>query len=75
MIASNGKLTISVGDRIKVRAQGITVEGTVHTVAYWEGDGGWYIEMLDANVPGGYSYWKQGVDGGHIEEVNGIPIY
>ncbi len=70
---------VQPGDRVCIRAQGITVCGIVHSASRYSFDfsregkiegGGWYIEMLKANVPGGYSYWKQGIDGGHIVSVN-----
>ncbi len=61
--------TISVGDRITVKAQGLKVTGTVVTVEH-NGPDGWYIQMNEANVPGGFSYWKQGIDGGKIVEHN-----
>jgi hypothetical protein len=35
---------------------------------------GWYIELKNANVTGGYSYWKQGYDGGRILSINGKKV-
>jgi hypothetical protein len=76
-------VTVKKGDRIKVQAPTITVTGTVVTVEHWDYDmdrqgnivgGGWYIQMTDANVPGGFSYWKQGCDGGKIVEINGKEV-
>lgn len=65
--------TISKGDRITIAAQGIKVTGTVLN-ADWYDPEGWYIEMNEANVPGGYSYWKQRYDGGKIVAINGKDI-
>ena len=73
------ELDIQPGDRVCIKALGITVCGLVHSANHYGFDrnedgeitgGGWYIELLKANVPGGYSYWKQGIDGGHIISVN-----
>jgi len=65
---------IEVGDSIVVVAQGYRVKGTVISVSRWGDDMGWYIEMDNANVPGGYSYWKQYYDGGYIVEHNGKEV-
>ncbi|MEO2202147.1 hypothetical protein ABGV42_00130 [Paenibacillus pabuli] len=67
-------IEVNRGDRIKIQAQGITVIGDVYSANFYAYDGGWYIEVENANVPGGYSYWKQGQDGGKILEINGVPI-
>lgn len=56
---------IKKGDTVTVNAQGIRVTGTVHSADNY-GDTGWYIELTGADVPGGYSYWKQRDDGGFI---------
>ena len=62
---NKGKVIIK-GDKITIKAKGITVTGRVISVE-WNGvEDGWYIELTEANVPGGYSYWKQGIDGGDI---------
>jgi len=34
------------------------------------GKNGWYIELENANVPGGYSYYKQIYDGGDVVGVS-----
>ncbi len=70
-MATNGKVTVNVGDSITIEAKGIRVTGKVYSVDFWGGNDGWYIELVNANVPGGYSYWKQGFDGGSIVELNG----
>ena len=61
-------MKVEVGDKVKIKAQGILVTGKVVRVDHWEGYG-WDIELTEANVPGGYSHWKQGTDGGEIVEV------
>lgn len=66
-------LTVEVGNSITISVQNIWVKGTVHSVEHYD-DNGWYIELVDANVPGGYSYWKQIQDGGEIVEVNGTKV-
>jgi hypothetical protein len=67
-------VTVKVGDRITVQAQGIAVTGTVVTADHYGEEDGWYIQMTDANVPGGFSYWKQGFDGGRITHINGKEV-
>lgn len=67
-------MTISTGDQVTIQAKGITVTGKVLSATDYEEDGGWYIELTEANVPGGYSYWKQGMDGGQILTVNGKKV-
>ena len=62
-------MTINQGDAVKITAQGLTVTGEVLTANDYKEDGGWYIELLDAK--GKYYYWKQGIDGGTLLEVNG----
>lgn len=69
MQATDGKVTVKKGDRVTINAQGIRVTGTVVNVYHWGADG-WDIETTDANVPGGYSRWKQNQDGGEIVQVN-----
>lgn len=66
---TDGKWVINNGDIVTVKAQGITVTGEVLSANYYKGDGGWYIELNNANVPGGYSYYKQDYDGGDVVEV------
>lgn len=63
-------IEVNKGDSIEVKAQGITVKGEVRSADYYD-DAGWYIEIINANVPGGYSYWKQRDDGGYIAKLNG----
>ncbi len=60
---------INPGDEIIVTAQGTTVKGIVVSANWFGPSDGWYIEMAPANVPGGYSYWKQGWDGGDVVSV------
>jgi len=60
--------TINKGDTVTIKAQGITVTGTVLSAEHYE-DSGWYIEMNNTNVPGGYSYYKQRYDGGEVVSV------
>lgn len=63
---------IVYGDRIAIQSQGRLVIGFVESAYDYGQDGGWYIELVRANVPGGYSYWKQDHDGGNIVQVNGV---
>lgn len=56
---------IAKGDPITISAQGIVVKGIVAVAIYWQ-ELGWDIEIEQANVPGGYSRWKQWQDGGRI---------
>lgn len=66
---------VKKGDMIEVEAQGIVVKGKVYDANWFNGaDGGYYIEIIDANVPGGYSYWKERQDGGKIVSINGKKI-
>lgn len=64
---------VKKGDTIEVKAQGMTITGTVYSASHY-GESGWYIEIEEANVPGGYSYWKQGSDGGSLTKVNGKEV-
>lgn len=64
---------IKKGDLIKIKAQGITVIGEVYSAEYYDPEG-YYIEVTRANVPGGFSYWKQRYDGGKIVSINGKNI-
>ena len=66
-LSCDGTFTVHKGDRITIHALGITVIGTVLTANYWAPPDGWYIEIALDN--GGYSYWKQGLDGGEIVSV------
>lgn len=63
-------LTIKVGDRVSISAQGTRVTGTVHTANHW-GDEGWFVELVAADVFGSVAYWKQYQDGGFISNING----
>jgi len=81
MRATYKGVTVHKGDRVTVEAQGRKVTGTVvHVEAYTPpqgvnaNDDGWLIEMVDANVLGGHSYWKQYLDGGQVIEVNGESV-
>jgi hypothetical protein len=62
--------TINPGDHITVATHGITVQGTVISAHWFGAEDGWYIEMTAANVPGGYSYWKQRWDGGDVVAIH-----
>jgi hypothetical protein len=64
---------VNKGDVVTIDAQGLLVTGTVYSADWWE-SGGWYIELTNANVPGGYSYWKQRYDGGDLVIVNGVKV-
>ena len=68
---SDGTVIVLTGDRITIRAQGVTVSGTVLSAIFWGSPDGWYIEITPDN--GGYSYWKQGLDGGEIVAVESRP--
>lgn len=67
-------MKISKGDVVTIAAQGIKVTGEVLSADYWGEKDGWYIELTKANVPGGYSYWKQRYDGGKIVSINGKKV-
>lgn len=71
----DNKLKIKKGDSVTIKVQGIKVTGEVLSADHWGEKDGWYIEMTNANVSGGYSYWKQGQDGGeiinHLEKADG----
>lgn len=72
MSTDNKGREINKGDQVTIKAQGITVTGTVCETPHWFGEeDGWYIEMTKANVPGGYSYYKQRYDGGDVVKING----
>jgi hypothetical protein len=69
------KLTIKKGDFIEVKAQGMTVRGTVLYACDWNNDNtGWDIEIGGANIAGGYSHWKQVYDKGFVSMVNGVHV-
>ena len=83
MEATYKGITVKVGDRITIQGPAATVTGKVVTVEHWNFDfdrhgnivgGGWYIQLTEANVQGGFSYWKQGMDGGRITHINGKEI-
>ena len=65
--SSDGTVRVLTSDRITIHAQGVTVSGTVISAIFWGPPDGWYIEITLNN--GGYSYWKQGLDGGEIVSV------
>ena len=65
---TNNNWVISKGDTVTIKAQGITVNGEVLSAEH-NGKNGWYIELENANVPGGYSYYKQIYDGGDVVGV------
>lgn len=64
---TDGHWTVHKGDHITIQAQGTTISGTVLSATFWGGTDGWYIELTPDY--GGYSYWKQGFDGGDIQAV------
>jgi len=64
----NNNWAISKGDTVTIKAQGMTVKGDVLSAEHY-GKDGWYIELINANVPGGYSYYKQRYDGGNVVDV------
>ena len=68
---TDGQWTIRQGDHLTIRAQGIVISGTVLSANFWGDKDGWYIEL--ATDQGGYSYWKQGCDGGEIMAVQANP--
>jgi len=63
------KWEINKNDTVTIKAQGITVTGEVLSAEH-NGKNGWYIELINANVPGGYSYYKQIYDGGDVVGVS-----
>lgn len=71
MTTTNG---IKEGDMVTIEAKGTKVTGKVISACNYGTDGGWYIELGGASVPGNYSYWKQGYDGGNITAINGQPV-
>jgi hypothetical protein len=73
-MATDEKISINKGDILTIAAKGILVTGQVYSANYYGESDGWYIELTNANVPGRYSYWKQGFDGGKIIAINGKQI-
>jgi hypothetical protein len=67
------KFSVIPGQQIEITAGSIKVSGTVATVNHW-GQAGWQIEVMNANVPGGYAAWKQWQDGGEITKLDGKTI-
>ena len=63
---SNGTMVLK-GDIVTIFAQGIKVTGRA---VYTEHYDHWDIEMVDCDIPGGYSHWKQAYDKGVILKVN-----
>lgn len=59
---------IKKGDKVTIKAQGIKVTGIVYSATFYNNEG-WHIELIEANIPGGYSYWKQNQDGGTVEKA------
>ncbi|MCA9977674.1 MAG: hypothetical protein KC413_18070 [Anaerolineales bacterium] len=63
------KLKIKKGDRVKINAMGITVEGVVDSANNYDQWGTkpdcWYIELTSDS--GKSHYWKQDRDGGSVE--------
>ncbi len=64
------QLQIRKGSRITIEARGRRITGTVTYVDY-DRRVGYDIELIDANIAGGYSHWKQQFEGGRIVEVDG----
>jgi len=55
---------VNEGDTVTIEAQGTQVTGKVVYADWsWLADGGWDIEMLECDIRGGYSHWKQYFDG------------
>lgn len=73
MINISNPLGIKKGDRVKIGAKGIAVTGDVAAVTYYDMDG-YDIELVNADIAGGYSHWKQGLDGGQVISVNGKEV-
>ena len=75
-MAKDDKGTVVVeGDRVTIGSQGMRVTGTA-IYADWSrlSDGGWDIEMMECDICGGYSHWKQYYDKGRIVSVNGVEV-
>ena len=70
----DGTVVVVKGDEITVQALGFTVTGKVISADWWGKEDGWYIEIGNTNLPCGYSYWKQGIDGGKIVKLNGKDV-
>jgi pyruvate/2-oxoglutarate/acetoin dehydrogenase E1 component len=66
-------LSIKDGDRVTIKAQGITVTGTVINAEHYD-QSGWYIDMVDANTSGGVSSYRQRDDGGQVVAINGKAV-
>ena len=64
-------IEINKGDIVCIFAQGIHVTGKV---VYAEHSGYWDIEMIECDIPGGYSHWKEYYDHGWITHVNGVKL-
>ena len=62
------KLEIKAGDRVEIKAMGITVEGVVNSANNYNQWGRkpdcWYIELTSDS--GKSHYWKQDQDGGSV---------
>jgi hypothetical protein len=70
-----GHLQIKEGDLVEISSQGRVITGTVISAGFWGWtEGGWYIELENANVAGGYSYYKQEFDGGEVTKINGVSV-
>jgi len=63
------KFDIGKGDTVTIKAMGRTVTGKAISANFFGEQDGWYIELTEANVPGGYSYYKQSYDGGNVIAV------
>lgn len=59
---------IKKGDEVVIKFRGHKYKCIVITANYWGPEDGWYIEFTYADN-GEYGYWKQGQDGGQLEEV------
>jgi hypothetical protein len=64
---------ISPGDVVRIKSQGITVEGVVHSASNYnqrdpETDC-WYIEVINETTDLVH-YWKQDLDGGEVEVIS-----
>jgi hypothetical protein len=63
---------IKRNDTVKIRAMGRTIAGIVQSAVNYDRDGqdDWYIEFTDSR--GQPHYWKQGLDGRQLLEINGV---
>lgn len=63
------QVDIHVGDKVVIRANGLTITGTVVGNPYWSKWSGWDIELNNSNTGFGMSHYKEEYDGGTIEKL------